>query len=51
MSLTRFDYEWSAFLASGNCPPILGLVPLPEAQYIAVSDLIAAELNRTRFST
>jgi hypothetical protein len=46
MSLTRFDFEWSKFLKSEDCPPILGLAPLPEDHYVAVSNLIAAEFGR-----
>ena len=45
MTLDTLNFEWTNFLRSGRCPPILGLVPLSESEYTQTGALIAAKLR------
>lgn len=49
MSLSAFNDEWSKFLETEKCPPILGLVPLSDGDCAELSRLLAAEFSRLSF--
>jgi hypothetical protein len=46
MKLEMIENEWSAFLASESCPPVLGLAPLSEEDSEVIRRIVAAVLER-----
>jgi hypothetical protein len=44
MKLQRLENEWSAYLASENCPPVLGLAPLSEDDCELIRQLVTEVL-------
>lgn len=44
MKLQKLENEWSAYLASENCPPVLGLAPLSDNDCEVMRQLVAEVL-------
>jgi hypothetical protein len=46
MKLQKLENEWSAYLASENCPPVLGLAPLSDNDCEVMRQFVAEVLFR-----
>lgn len=47
-SLEELEHEWSKYLVSESCPPVLGLAPLSENESDAICDLVRAVISENQ---